>query len=186
MGLFAPFVYNCIIFKIHKGSVMKPALLVIDVQKDFFNISPECAKSLDDAIENINLAIAFFHKKGLPVFCVQHMDPEDNLIPGTDGFDIPESLKITPTDLRIHKTYGNAFNKTPLAGKLTEMGVDTVFITGFCAEYCVLSTIRGAMDLDLTPIIIKDCLASATLSNIRFVEDIHDLVTIGAMEKMLG
>jgi hypothetical protein len=41
------------------------------------------------------------------------------------------------------------------------------------------------MDLDLTPIIIKDCLASAVRENIHFVENIHDLVTFGALEKML-
>lgn len=164
---------------------MKPALLVIDLQRDFYSISPECARSLDDAIENINPVITFFRKKGLPVICVQHMEPDDGLMPGEEKFDIPDSLEIISTDLHIHKTYGNAFNKTPLAGKLAEMGVDTVFITGFCAEYCVTSTIRGAMDLDLKPIIIKDCLASATLPNIRFVEDIHDLVTFGALEILL-
>ena len=65
---------------------MKPVLLVIDVQKDFYNISPECARSLDDAIENINPVIAFFREKGFPVICVQHMEPEDNLVPGDTGF----------------------------------------------------------------------------------------------------
>ncbi len=165
---------------------MKPALLVIDIQKDFFNISPECARSLNDAIENINTVMAFFREKELPVICVQHIEAEDGLLPGTEKFELPESLEILPTDLHIQKTYGNSFNKTPLAAKLAEMGVDTVFITGFCAEFCVLSTIRGAMDLDLTPIIIKDCLASEKPANIRFVEDIHDLVTFGALKKMLG
>jgi nicotinamidase-related amidase len=164
---------------------MKPVLLVIDVQKDFYNISPECARSLDDAIENINPVIELFRQKGFPVICVQHMNPEENLAPGEEGFEIPESLNIIPSDMRIHKLYGNSFNKTPLAGKLAELGVDTVFITGFCAEYCVLSTIRGAMDLDLTPIIIKDTLASATLPNIRFVEDIHEMVTFGALKRMI-
>jgi nicotinamidase-related amidase len=164
---------------------MKPALLVIDIQKDFYNISPDCAQSLDEAIENINPVIAFFREKGLPVICVQHVEPEDNLLPGTPGFEIPDALNIIPSDLRIQKKYGNAFNKTPLAGELAGMGVDTVFITGFCAEYCVLSTTRGAMDLDLTPIIIKDCLASAVLENIHFVENIHDLVTFGALKKMM-
>lgn len=164
---------------------MKPALLVIDIQNDFFDISPECARSLNDAIENINPVMAFFRAKEIPVICVQHIEEEDGLLPGTQGFKLPDSLKILPADLHIQKTYGNAFNKTPLAGKLAEMGVDTVFITGFCAEFCVLSTIRGAMDLDLSPIIIKDCLASATLANIRFVEDIHNLVTFGALKKML-
>lgn len=164
---------------------MKPVLLVIDIQKDFYKISPVCAKSLDEAIENINPVIELFRKKGLPVICVQHVDPEDHLVPGEDGFEIPESLNIIPSDMRIHKTYGNSFNKTPLAGKLAEMGVDTVFITGFCAEYCVLSTIRGAMDLDLTPIVIKDTLASVNPPNIRFVEDVHNMVTYGALKMMI-
>lgn len=165
---------------------MKPALMVIDIQNDFYSISPVCAQSLEDAIENINPVIEFFRQKGFPVICVQHMDPEDQLVPGEAGFDIPETLNIIPSDIRIHKTYGNSFNKTPLAGKLAEMGVDTVFITGFCAEFCVLSSIRGALDLDLKPIIIKDCLASDNLQNIRFVEDIHDTITFGALEAILN
>lgn len=164
---------------------MKPALLVIDVQKDFFNINTECARSLDDAIKNINPVISFFRTKGLPVVCVQHVDTEEGLVPGQEKFDLPDSLAIDPNDIHIHKTYGNSFNKTDLAEILAQKGVDTVFITGFCAEYCVLSTIRGAMDLDLTPILIKDCIASVKLENIKFVEDIHDLVTFGALEKLM-
>ncbi|MBM4430289.1 MAG: cysteine hydrolase [Chloroflexi bacterium] len=119
---------------------MKPALLVIDVQKAFFGLSPATAQSLKDAIEYINAAIALFREKGLPVICVQHMKEEDQLVPGQEGFDLPEELHILPSDLHIHKTYGNAFNKTPLAAHLRDLGVDTVIITGFCAEYCVLST----------------------------------------------
>lgn len=164
---------------------MKPALLVIDIQKDFFNISPECSRSLDDAIENINPVILFFRARDLPVVCVQHIDVEEDLIPGNEKFDLPDSLTIDADDIHIHKTYGNSFNKTDLAEILAQKGVDTVFITGFCAEYCVLSTIRGAMDLDLTPILIKDCIASVKPDNIKFVEDIHDLVTFGALEKLL-
>jgi len=164
---------------------MKPALLVIDIQKDFFNNSPVTAQLLNSAIENINWVIPLFREKGLPVICVQHMEPEDGLVPGQEKFDLPDSLDILPSDLHIHKTYRNSFNKTPLAGKLAELGVDTVFITGYCAEFCVLSTIRGAMDLDITPIVVKNCLASDNPANITFVENIDDLVTFGALKRML-
>ena len=41
---------------------MKPALLVIDVQKEFFKRSPITAQSLDSAIEYINAAIALFRR----------------------------------------------------------------------------------------------------------------------------
>ena len=165
---------------------MKPALLVIDVQKAFFKYDPVMTQSLERAIEYINAAIALFREKQLPVICVQHMDQEDNLVPGEDGFDLPEQLKILDTDLHIHKTYGNSFNKTPLAGELHKLGVDTVIITGFCAEYCVLSTYRGAEDLDLKPIILRDSLASGNPENIKFVESIHEIISLGALKKVLG
>jgi nicotinamidase-related amidase len=164
---------------------MKPALLVIDVQKKFFKFSPTTAQSLNDAIEYINEAIKLFREKDLPVVCVQHMDEEGKLVPGEEGFDLPEELDILPSDLHIHKTYGNSFNKTSLGNELRNLGVDTVIITGFCAEDCVLSTVRGAQDLDLTPIILRGSLASGDLENIRFVESINDLISYGALKKVL-
>ncbi|HNT73551.1 MAG TPA: isochorismatase family protein [Anaerolineae bacterium] len=164
---------------------MKPALLVIDVQKAFFDLDPVMTQSLNDAIEYINAAIKLFREKGLPVICIQHMDEGDNLVPGTEGFDTPESMHILQSDVHIHKTYGNSFNKTPLTETLRGLGVDTVIVTGFCAEYCITSTYRGAMDVDLTPVILRGSIASGSLENLKFVEDIHDSVTFGALKKFL-
>jgi len=164
---------------------MKPALLVIDVQQAFFKISPTTAQSLDEAIETINAAIALFREKGLPVICIQHMDEGNKLVPGQARFELPDKLNVFPSDLHIHKTYGNSFNKTPLEGKLRELGVDTVIITGFSAEYCVLSAYRGAENCDLTPIILRGSLASAVPENIRFVESISDVISYEALKKVL-
>jgi nicotinamidase-related amidase len=165
---------------------MRLALLVIDVQKEFFSISPTTAQSLNDAIEYINAAIALFKAKELPVICVQHMEEEEKLVPGEEGFDLPEALDILPSDLHIHKMYGNSFNKTSLEDDLQALGVDTLIITGFCAEYCVLSTYRGAEDLDLTPIILRGSLASDNLENIKFVESISNIISYGVLKKMLA
>ena len=165
---------------------MKPALLVIDVQKEFYKYSTQTAQSLNNAVEYINIAIALFRAKNLPIVCVQHMNEKDKLIPGEDGFELPEGLNILPSDISIHKTYGNAFNKTDLQGKLHELDVDTVIVTGYCAEFCVLSTFRGAKDLDLTPIILRGALASDSLENIKFVESISDIISYGALKMILG
>jgi nicotinamidase-related amidase len=164
---------------------MKPALLVIDVQKEFYKSSAQTAQSLSDAVEYINVAIDLFRAKKLPIFCIQHMDEKEKFVPGKDGFEIPDELKILPSDLHIHKTYSNAFNKTSLQSALQELDIDTVIITGFCAEYCVLSTYRGAQDLDLTPIILRDSLASSTPENITFVESISDIISYRALKKSL-
>ena len=49
---------------------MKPALLVIDVQKEFFKADAQTIQSLNTAIEYINAAIALFRAKNLPIFSV--------------------------------------------------------------------------------------------------------------------
>jgi nicotinamidase-related amidase len=164
---------------------VKPALLVIDVQKSFFDISPTIAQSLKEAIETINAAIALFRGKHLPIISIQHVDQENGLVPGTPGFDLPDELEILASDLHIHKTYGNAFNKTPLAQALQAQGVDTVIVTGFCAEYCVLGAYRGALDLDLTPMLLRGAIASGKIENIGFVESICAILSYGVLEKIL-
>jgi nicotinamidase-related amidase len=165
---------------------MKPALLVIDIQKAFLDISPVMTQSINEAIRYTNAAIDFFREKGLPIIAIQHMDEAGKLMPGEAGFDLPESLKILPSDVHIHKTYSNSFNRTPLINHLQELGVDTVILTGFCAEYCVLSTYHGAQDNDLTPVMLRGSLASDVLENITFVENICETITFGALKSFLS
>ncbi len=113
---------------------MNAALLVIDVQKAFFD-HPVSIKSLNDAIETINEAICIFREKHLPVISIQHMNPGEDLVPGREGFDLPGSLKILPEDRHFHKTYGNSFNQTGLKEYLQSLAVDTVILTGYCPKY---------------------------------------------------
>lgn len=124
-------------------------------------------------------------KKGFPIIVIQHKNENGGLVPGNPGFDVHESVKLEQQDLRIVKTYGNAFTKTGLAEKLRELDVDTVVITGFCAEECVLSTYIGAQDNDFTPIIMRSSIASDNPSRVKFMEEISNIVSIGALRKLL-
>jgi nicotinamidase-related amidase len=164
---------------------MKPVLLVIDVQNEFFNLNQVCSDSLKAAIEYINAAMGLFRKKNLPIVVIQHKSEEQGLMPGKSGFDVSQSVRLEPQDMRIVKTYGNSFTKTGLAEKLRELGVDTVIVTGFCAEYCVLSTYRGAEDCDFTPIILRGSLASDNAEHVRFVEEITETISLGALKTLL-
>ncbi|MBN2046652.1 MAG: isochorismatase family protein [Anaerolineaceae bacterium] len=163
---------------------MKPALLVIDIQKDFYQINEVTAESLRSAVNHINWTIGLFRKHDLPVICIQHMEG-DELVPGVEGFDIPDELAILPTDPRVHKTYSNSFNQTKLDEILKEKGVDTIITCGFCAEYCVLSTNRGGKDLDYTAVMLRGGLASDTPAHIPFVEAISEIISYGALKKAL-
>jgi nicotinamidase-related amidase len=164
---------------------MKPALLVIDIQKEFFKDDEGTIQSLKSAVAYINAAIALFREKSLPVISIQHIDEAEGLTPGNIGFDLPDDLNILPGDLHIYKKYSNAFIKTSLAENLRNLGADPIILSGYCAEYCVLSTYRGAMDLDLNPILLRDALASGSEENIRFVERISDVISLGALESFM-
>jgi nicotinamidase-related amidase len=166
-------------------AVLKPALFIIDVQNRFFKTNQACADSLNSAIEYINVAIGLFRKKNLPIFVIHHRSEEENLVPGTPDFEMSERLKLEAQDSRIVKTYGNSFARTELGEKLKELGVDTIIVTGFCAEYCVLSTYRGAEDLDFKPIILRGAIASDNAEHIRFVEEITETISYGALKTLL-
>lgn len=165
---------------------MKPALLVIDMQKKFFEYGPAFKQPLEEATEYINAAIPLFRGKNLPIFVIEHSSKEDGLMPGTPGFPTHESINLASTDIRITKTYGNSFTKTSLAEMLLEKGIDTLIITGFCAEYCVLSTYRGALDCDFKPFVLRGSLASDNREHIRFVEDISEIVSFEALRLLLS
>ncbi len=163
---------------------MKPALLIIDVQKAFFG--PNTAPSLNAAIQQINTAVALFREQQLPVICIQQMEPAEQLMPGETSFDVPDDLDVLPSDQHIHKRYENSFNKTPLMEKLRELDVDTVIVTGFSAEYCVLGTYRGAKDLDLKPFILRGAIASGTPENVGFVESISHVMPLEELRNALA
>ena len=164
-------------------TTMKLALMVIDMQKEFY--VGQTKEQMDRATEYINGVIPMFEEKGLPIIWVQDVDEGDGVVPGTDGFEFIDALTPKPDAIRIHKTYGNSFNKTDVDKILKENGVDTVVMTGFCAEFCVLSTYRGAKDLDYFPVILKNGIASTQEDRKQFVEDISDTITYGVLEKLL-
>jgi nicotinamidase-related amidase len=163
---------------------MKPALLVIDMQKAFYKGYGK--ESMDKAAENINQAVKLFREKHYPVIWIQNEDKKEDVIPGSPGFEMVDPL-LKPLDheKRIIKHYPNSFNKTDLLEYLISEKADTPVITGYNALYCVLSTYRGAIDQDLSPILLKDASASDSRKNIKLVEDISDIISINVLERVL-
>ncbi|SYZ72840.1 Hydrolase (Isochorismatase family) [Candidatus Zixiibacteriota bacterium] len=164
---------------------MKPALLIIDIQNRFFTRNGVTAESLNNAAEYINAAIALFRERHLPIIAVQHKNEATGLVPGVPEFDIPESIKLEVSDINIIKTYGDAFNKTILAAQLHSLDIDSVIITGFCAEFCINATCIGAENNDFVPIVLKGALASGHPERIALIEEINDIISLGALKAAL-
>lgn len=162
---------------------MKPALMIIDMQKAYYGNSTSA--HMEAASEYINYMIPKFEAKGLPIIWIYNVDEDDNAVPGKEEFEFIDLLKPADSHIKIHKTYGNGFNKTEADAVLKENGIDTIVMTGFCAEFCVLSTYRGAKDLDYFPVILKNGIASQNDANKEFVENISETITAGMLEKVL-
>jgi nicotinamidase-related amidase len=160
------------------------ALMVIDLQKAYRN--QRNGEAMDQACEYINAVLPLFRKAGLPVVWVQNREADEGVVPGSEGFEFVDALRPEEGEPRIVKDYGNSFNKTGLAEIMRGRAIDTVLLTGYCAEHCVLSTYRGAQDLDLTPVLLKNAIASDERENALFVEKISNIMSYQVLRRMLG
>lgn len=165
---------------------MKTALLVIDMQQEFYSRGGVFKETYDSATPFINGAIELFDSKELPVYIVYHVEEESGLIPGNKGYEFHQGINIKDKHIKIDKKYGNSFNKTGLTKDLKEKGVTHLIITGYCAEYCVLSTYRGALDNDFKPALLRGALASGIKKHIKFVEDINDVISYGVLDSFVS
>ena len=121
---------------------MKPALLVIDVQNRWLDMSPGLKASLEMRVEVINSAIALFREKGLPIIRVFHVEKGEGPMPGTEGFEFLSSIRTVESDIQVIKNYPNAFNRTDLADILAQKRVDSTVLCGLSATGHIAIHIR--------------------------------------------
>ncbi len=153
---------------------IKPALLVIDIQNAFL---PMMSSDKDLAMEYINALIDLFHKNGYPVIRIYHKSEEYGVVPGSEGFEYPETVKILETDPKVIKTYPDGFNKTDLDQVIRETGSNTLFLCGLSSVGCVLATWIGAQNFDYKAFMVKNAIFSHNTEYTRNVENMFDAVS---------
>lgn len=165
--------------------LMKPALLVIDVQKQFLPMMSK--EDQERALEMMNWSVWLFRQYGLPVIRIYHTDEKWGPKPGEPGFEFHDSLKIEQTDAKVTKTYSSAFTKTELNNLLKEKGINTLFLCGLSSVGCVLATYMDAANYDYEAFLIKDAIIGHDAQYTNQVETIFnamDLNTINYMFKI--
>ncbi len=165
--------------------LMKPALLVIDVQKQYLPLMSK--EDLERALEMMNWSIWLFRQYGLPVIRVYHTSEKWGPKPGSPGFEFHDSLKIEQPDPQVIKTYASAFNKTELNNMLKEKGINALFLCGLSSVGCVLATYMDAGNYDYEAFLIKDAIIGHDANYTDQVETIFsalDLNTINYMFKI--
>ena len=166
-----------------KTERMHPALLVIDIQKQFLPMMD--VRDTAIPMYAINAYIELFRKNGFPIIRIYHSDKDYGPFPGTPEFEFPQGVKILPDDPKVIKTYGNGFNKTGLEKILRDKGVNTVFLCGLSSVGCVLATYMGANDHDFKAFLIKDAMMSHNADYTNSIEDIFEALSYDAIAVML-
>ena len=159
---------------------MSKALIIIDIQNDYFeNGAMELVGSLQ-ASENAKIVLTKFRDENLPIVHIQHLSvaPDSQFfLPETFGQEIHENVKPLANEKVITKYYPNSFRETELLDYLKSKNISELVILGMMTHMCVDATVRAAKDFDFQCTVIGDACASRNLEiNDKTVkaEDAHN------------
>jgi nicotinamidase-related amidase len=145
---------------------MTKALLVIDIQNDYF---PGGKMELVGALEAATNAARIqrhFRQLDLPVIHVQHiaLSPTATFfLPDTFGAEIHQDVAPITNEPVVVKHLPNAFRETRLAQLLTELAVSELTVVGMMTHMCVDTTVRAANDAGYQVTLVGDACATKNL-----------------------
>ena len=146
---------------------MKPALIIIDIQNDYFpggkmelEGSPEASLQAAKLLES-------FRAKGLPLAHIQHVSNRPGasfFLPDTEGVNIHANVAPRAGETVLQKHFPNSFRETKLLEHLRALGVDHLVIAGMMTHMCVDATTRAAFDLGFSCSLAHDACAARALT----------------------
>lgn len=145
---------------------MTRALVIIDIQNDYFPGGAHPLVGPDAATEAASTVLRRFRKDGDAVIHVQHVwDAPDAAFmrPGTRGIRIHDAVAPLPGEPIVQKTEPNAFLRTDLQDRLTALSPDEVVMCGMMTNLCVDASVRAASDLGFAVTLVHDACAASDL-----------------------
>lgn len=146
---------------------MKRALLVIDVQNEYFTGKLPVTYPLG-SLDNILKAMDAAAAHQMPRIVIQHTNGEveaKTFVPQTDGWQIHPLVAAKPGNQVMEKTYPGSFTGTGLDVLLKKAGIDTVVICGYMTQMCCDTTARQAAHLDYQVEFLSDATGTLDFAN---------------------
>jgi len=146
---------------------MKTALIIIDIQKDYFPGGRMELVGAEAASQQAREALAYFRGQGLPVVHIQHITTRPGatfFIPETDGIAIHSSVAPLPGEPVFVKHFPNSFRDTSLREHLSSLGIERLVLAGMMTSMCVDATARAAFDLGYRNVLLHDAMATRDLA----------------------
>jgi nicotinamidase-related amidase len=145
---------------------MSKALIIIDIQNDYFeNGAMELVGSLE-ASENAKNILSKFRNKNLEIIHVQHVSLGKDatfFLPETEGQKIHENIKPISGEKIITKNYPNSFRDTGLLDHLKSKNINELVFLGMMTHMCIDATVRAAKDFEFKCTVIGDATATRNL-----------------------
>ncbi|WP_321422874.1 cysteine hydrolase family protein [uncultured Methanobacterium sp.] len=162
---------------------MKRALLVIDVQNEYFsgNLSVTYPP---ESLENILNVMDAAKSSDVPIILIQHTALQKNaatFIKGTDGWEIVPEVLTRKHDYLVEKNLPGSFTGTDLESWLLENDIDTVTISGYMTQMCCDTTARQAFHRGFKVEFLSDATGTLNVSNYAgsvTAQELHSAVLV--------
>ncbi|HEB99096.1 MAG TPA: nicotinamidase [Thiotrichales bacterium] len=175
------------------------ALLLVDVQNDFLPGGSLAVPGGDAVIAPLNHCIDRFTRAGLPIFATRDWHPPrhcsfreqggpwpHHCIAGTPGAAFAADLRLPPDTVVIDKATTteqdaySGFEGTDLAARLREAGVLRLFVGGLATDYCVLNTVRDALEEGFAVMLLGDAIRAVDVQPGDGERAIAEMQSLGA------
>jgi nicotinamidase-related amidase len=146
---------------------MGKALLLIDIQNDYFPGGKMEVSGSVEASLRAREVLDFFREKQMPVFHVRHVSVRAGasfFLPGTQGAEIHPNVKPLSSEVVVEKNYPNSFRDTLLRAVLEKEGITRLVVAGMMTHMCVDATTRAAFDYGFGCTVLHDACATRQLS----------------------
>ena len=117
----------------------RTALVVVDVQN---GVVREAFRR-DAVVSNISDLVQRARRDDVPVVWVRHADA--GLVAETDDWQIVAELVPARGEVIVEKHYGDSFEDTNFEGVLDELAVGRLVVVGAQTDFCIRSTLHGAL-----------------------------------------
>jgi aldehyde dehydrogenase (NAD+) len=152
---------------------MTTALLLVDVQRDFF-ARPYLSPRPQDLIDRLGDLLKHCRTMGLPILHVRtRIQPEGTdrmphwqhqetwaCVAGTPGYEPPEDLDTLPGEQLLHKSFFSAFSATDLQPELEKAGITDLIIAGLYTHGCIRATVLDAYERSFRVWVADDAIGS--------------------------
>ena len=142
----------------------KRAILVVDIQNEYFPDGALPLVGIEDAVANAAKVIASARERGDLVVNIRHEAPGASIfVPGSKGVEIHSSVAPAEDEPVIVKNFPNSFRNTNLRDILDANGVTEVVVIGAMSHMCVDATTRAANDFGYATTTVHDACATRDL-----------------------